>query len=106
MVNNEPDYNDPNIVTLRVGTEVEAPYRGVFVSFPYLTLMSVEVEGKWINTEYMPGANSVPSTRHPKTIRQIHFNWKKMYVEIEYDDITKKIKAIRGNVTSVVVRVK
>lgn len=98
--------NDVITLTLKVGNEMKMPSRGLFCSFPFLTLTKVYLDGKWVSTEFMPSANSVPNTRHPKTIRQIHFNWKEMNVKIEYDDITKMVKVLEGNVDTVTIRVK
>lgn len=92
-------------LVMKPGTEMLVPGRGLFASFPKLRVTKVITGDKHTSTDFWPTAGSLPSTRHSKTIRYINLDWNGVTVKIEYDDTSKLIKVLEGNVDSVVIEI-
>lgn len=100
-------HNDDVInLTLSVGKEMTLPGRGLFASFPKLRVTKVVKDGKITSTDFWPTTGSLPSTRHSKTIRYINLDWNGTKAKIEYDDSSKLIKVLEGNVDSVTIEIR
>ncbi|QBZ70600.1 hypothetical protein pETSU_019 [Edwardsiella phage pEt-SU] len=84
-------------------TKVELP---PFSGFPSFTITNVLMNKLPVGTEYFPGAKSIPSTRHPTTIRLLNMSWNNIKVMAEYDHSSKMLKVISANVDSVTIKVK
>ncbi|AEV89514.1 hypothetical protein OBP_077 [Pseudomonas phage OBP] len=97
--------NDTITVTMKMDSEMKMPGRGPFAGFPKLRIVGVIEGDKNTATDFWPTAESIPSTRHPKTIRLINLNWQKKTARVEYDDTSKIIKVFGGNVDSVVIKI-
>lgn len=93
------------LLLIKMGESVQMPRREVFSHFPSLRIIKVVKDGIPIGTEYYPGAQSLPSTTHQKTIRLINLNWNGIKVNAEYDSTSKLVKVISGNVDSVTIKV-
>lgn len=91
------------IMKAREETKVELP---PFSDFPSFTIVKVVSSKQWIGTEYFPGAKSLPSTRHPNTVRYLNMNWNGIKVMAEYDHTSKMLKVTSANVDSVTIKVK
>lgn len=92
-------------LVMKPGTEMLVPGRGLFASFPKLRVTEVVKDNKKINTEYWPSSGSLPSNTHERTIRLINLYWNGVDVKIEYDDSSKLIKVLEGNVDSVKIEI-
>lgn len=93
------------VLLIKMGESVQMPRREVFSHFPVLRVIKVVKDGVPIGTEFFPGAQSVPSTRHPKTIRLVNLNWNGVDVRVLYDSTSKQVSLVSGNVDSVSIRV-
>lgn len=90
---------------IKMGESTQMPRREAFSHFPLLRVIKVVKDGIPVSTEFFPGAQSVPSTIHQKTIRLINLNWNGIMVKAEYDSTTKLVKVTGGNVDSVTIKV-
>lgn len=93
-------------VTMKVNDEMKLPGRGLFSKFPSLRITKILSGETWTNTEYWPTNCSLPSTKHPKTIRLINLNWNGVEAKVEYDDSSKMIKVMDCNVESITIEIK
>lgn len=93
-------------LTVKLGEEVKVPSRGPFSSFPKLRVVGVTRYGQEFKTEYWPTTGSLPSNIHSKTVRLINLEWNGTRAKLEYDDTSKNIKFLSGNVESVNVEIK
>lgn len=93
------------VLVIKLGDSAMMPRREVFSHFPVLRVIKVVKDGIPISTEFFPGAQSLPSTTHQKTIRLINLNWNGIVVKGEYDSTTKLVKVTGGNVDSVTIKV-
>lgn len=93
-------------VMLPVNGEMVIPPRDPSSPLPKLTVIAVVRDKQTTNTVFWPAAGSVPSTRHPKTIRFINLDWDGVKVKVEYDDSSKVLKVLSGNVDSVVIGIR
>lgn len=96
---------EEHIFIMKAGeeTKVELP---AFSNFPSFTIAKVLMGKLPVGTEYFPGAKSIPSTRHPATIRLLNMSWNGIKVMAEYDHTSKLLKVISANVDSVTIKVK
>lgn len=83
-------------------TKVELP---PFSGTPSFIVTKVVMTKLPVGTEFYPGCKSIPSTRHPKTIRLINLDWAGVKVFAEYDHSSKMLKVISANVDSVTIKV-
>ena len=97
--------NDKINLVIKTGNEMLVPDRGLFASFPKLRVIEVGKDNKPISTEYWPSAGSLPSNTHQKTVRLINLNWNGVNAKIEYDDSSKLIKVLEGNVDYVKIEI-
>lgn len=97
--------NGPIYVIIKVGGEMKIPARPLFSSFPKFRIVEICKDNKTTNTSYWPNAGSLPSTHSPKHIRLINLDWNKVQVKMEYDETSKMIKVLSGNVDSVKIRI-
>lgn len=96
---------DSYAVQLDVGKEFKLPPREPFSHFPRFRLLTVVKDRRYSDSRFWPGSQSKPSTRHPKTIRFIQTDWNGAKVKIDYDDTSKVLKFVEGNVDTVIVEV-
>lgn len=96
---------DSFTLTLKPNSEAVLPPRGAFASLPKFRVISVVKDGKIISTEYWPTNGSLPSTKSSKHVRLINLNWNDVKVNAEYDDTSKVIKVLKGNVDSITIEV-
>lgn len=96
---------EEHIFIMKAGeeTKVELP---PFSYLPSFTITKVLVGKLPVGTEFFPGAKSLPSTRHPNTVRYLNMNWNNIKVMAEYDHTSKMLKVTSANVDSVTIKVK
>lgn len=98
--------DDTQLYIMKVGEETKVEARSPFSAFPSLHVVKVVKDGLHVDTSFFPTAASLPSTKHPNTIRLLNLNWNGYSVKAEYDDSSKLLKVLSGNVDSVTIRIK
>lgn len=92
------------IYIMKAGEETKVelpPFHGV----PSFIVAKVVMTKLPVGTDFYPGCKSIPSTRHPNTIRLINLDWNGVKVSAEYDHSSKMLKVLSANVDSVTIKV-